>query len=73
MSISLATVFSCLARTAAVNAAITTRGMQQIGLAYILAPALREQADVPAPMPRAKSKAKARDITRHPAAATAAL
>ncbi|MBQ2515768.1 MAG: PTS system mannose/fructose/sorbose family transporter subunit IID [Desulfovibrio sp.] len=42
MSLSLATVFSCLARTAAVNAAITTRGMQQIGLAYILAPALRE-------------------------------
>jgi len=42
LPLSLATVFSCLARTAAVNAAITTRGMQQIGLAYILAPALRE-------------------------------
>ncbi len=42
MPLSLATVFSCLARTGLVNAAVTTRGMQQIGLAYILAPALRE-------------------------------
>ena len=31
----------CLARTAFVNAAMTARGMQQIGLSYVLAPALR--------------------------------
>lgn len=31
----------CLARTAAVNAAVTTRGMQQLGLMYVLAPGLR--------------------------------
>ncbi len=33
---------SCLLRTAAVNAAMTARGMQQIGVAYVLAPGLRQ-------------------------------
>lgn len=32
---------SCLWRTAAVNAAMTARGMQQLGLVFVLAPALR--------------------------------
>ncbi len=32
---------ACLLRTCAVNAAITARGMQQLGLVFILAPALR--------------------------------
>lgn len=32
---------NCLARTCCVNAAITARGMQQIGLAFVLAPAFR--------------------------------
>lgn len=31
----------CLARTFCINAAVTTRGMQQIGLAFVLSPALR--------------------------------
>lgn len=32
---------NCLARTCCVNAAVTARGMQQIGLAFVLAPAFR--------------------------------
>ena len=32
---------TCLVRTAAINAAMTARGMQQLGLLYVLAPALR--------------------------------
>jgi len=32
---------ACLGRTGSVNAAMTARGMQQIGLCYVLAPALR--------------------------------
>ena len=35
-------VLACLARTGCINAAMTARGMQQIGLAYVLEPALRE-------------------------------
>ncbi|MDO5484620.1 MAG: PTS system mannose/fructose/sorbose family transporter subunit IID, partial [Desulfovibrionaceae bacterium] len=31
---------NCLARTFCINAAVTARGMQQIGLAFVLAPAL---------------------------------
>ncbi len=37
----ISVALSCLWRTAAVNAAMTARGMQQLGLAFILAPALR--------------------------------
>ena len=32
---------NCLARTCCINAAVTARGMQQIGLAFVLAPAFR--------------------------------
>ena len=32
-------VLNCLARTCCINAAVTARGMQQIGLAFVLAPA----------------------------------
>ena len=42
-------VLACLARTGCINAAMTARGMQQIGLAFVLEPALRwlypEQAE----------------------------
>ncbi len=37
----ISVALSCLWRTAAVNAAMTARGMQQLGLVFILAPALR--------------------------------
>ena len=35
------TALSCLARSCCINAAVTARGMQQLGLLYVLAPALR--------------------------------
>ena len=35
------TALTCLWRTAAINSAMTARGMQQLGLIYVLAPALR--------------------------------
>ena len=42
MALSKRTVLTCLWRTTHINAAMTTRGMQQIGLTYVLAPALEE-------------------------------
>ncbi|MBO4300963.1 MAG: PTS system mannose/fructose/sorbose family transporter subunit IID [Desulfovibrio sp.] len=39
---------ACLARTAFINAAVTTRGMQQIGMALILEPGLRHLFPDPA-------------------------
>lgn len=44
---------SCLWRTAAVNAAMTARGMQQLGLVFILAPALRYLYPAPDDLARA--------------------
>lgn len=35
------TVLNCLARTCCINAAVTARGMQQVGLLFVLDPALR--------------------------------
>ncbi len=52
----LKAALSCLVRTAAVNAAVTARGMQQLGLVFIMAPALR----VLYPDDQARKKAFAR-------------
>lgn len=35
------TVLNCLARTCCINTAVTARGMQQVGLLFVLGPALR--------------------------------
>lgn len=42
------TALACLWRTAAINSAMTARGMQQLGLIYVLAPALRQLYPDPA-------------------------
>ncbi len=47
---------TCLWRTAAINAGMTARGMQQLGLLYVLAPALRHLY----PEPGARRRAFAR-------------
>lgn len=47
---------NCLARTCCVNAAVTARGMQQIGLAFVLAPAFR--CLYPKPEDRARAFAR---------------
>ena len=49
-------VLACLARTSCINAAMTARGMQQIGLAYVLEPALRELYPEPQAFARAMSR-----------------
>ena len=49
-------VLACLARTSCINAAMTARGMQQIGLAYVLEPALRELYPEPQTFARAMSR-----------------
>lgn len=47
MKLTSRTALTCLWRTTAINAAMTTRGMQQIGLTYVLAPALQELYEDP--------------------------
>ena len=46
-------VLACLARTGCINAAMTARGMQQIGLAFVLEPALRQLYPEPQAFARA--------------------
>ncbi|HIV99846.1 MAG TPA: PTS system mannose/fructose/sorbose family transporter subunit IID [Candidatus Desulfovibrio intestinipullorum] len=52
----LRVALTCLWRTAAINAGMTARGMQQLGLLYVLAPALRHLY----PEPEARRRAFAR-------------
>ncbi|WP_297671438.1 PTS system mannose/fructose/sorbose family transporter subunit IID [uncultured Desulfovibrio sp.] len=47
---------ACLARSACINAAMTARGMQQIGMAFVLEPGLRHLY----PEPQARAEAFAR-------------
>ena len=49
-------VLACLARTGCINAAMTARGMQQIGLAFVLEPALRELYPEPQAFARAMGR-----------------
>lgn len=56
MPLTLHTALCCLWRTRAINAAITSRGMQQIGLSYVLAPGLRSL--YPDPEDRARAFAR---------------
>ena len=49
-------VLACLARTGCINAAMTARGMQQIGLAFVLEPALRQLYPEPQDFARAMSR-----------------
>ena len=48
------TALSCLARSCCINAAVTARGMQQLGLLFALEPALRHL------YPEAEARAQAR-------------
>lgn len=52
----LRTALHCLARTCCINAAVTARGMQEIGLLFVLEPALR----VLYPNAAARTRARAR-------------
>ena len=49
-------VLACLARTGCINAAMTARGMQQIGLAFVLEPALRQLYPEPQAFARAMER-----------------
>ena len=49
-------VLACLARTGCINAAMTARGMQQIGLAFVLEPAMRQLYPEPQDFARAMSR-----------------
>ena len=49
-------VLTCLARTSCINAAMTARGMQQVGLAFVLEPALRHLYPAPDALARAYAR-----------------
>lgn len=49
-------VLACLGRTSCINAAMTARGMQQIGLAFVLEPALRHLYPEPRDFARAMAR-----------------
>ena len=54
------TALSCLARSCCINAAVTARGMQQLGLLFALEPALRHL------YPEAEARAQAAARTAAP-------